>query len=85
MRDRAAAGGPIIRLKISRAPTTGTVMAVARATTMRKQISIRWLRMPFASAISGTTEESMSGRYKTIDRRDADGAEGGDGQQFGAC
>ena len=32
MRDRAAAGGPIIRLKISRAPVTGTVMVVARAT-----------------------------------------------------
>ena len=41
VRDRAAAGGPIMRLKISRAPTTGTVMAVARATTMRKHISMR--------------------------------------------
>ena len=51
---------------MSRAPTTGTVIAVASATTSRKQISIRWLRMPFASAISGTTEESMRGRYRMI-------------------
>ena len=48
--ERAAAGGPIIRLKMSRAPTTGTVMAVARATTTRNAISIRWLLTPLASA-----------------------------------
>ena len=60
--DRAAAGGPIIRLKINSAPTTGTVMAVARAMTIRKADSIRWLRTRLASAISGTTEESMRGR-----------------------
>ena len=41
VRDRAAAGGPIMRLKISRAPVTGTVMVVARATTIRKAI---WMR-----------------------------------------
>src|SRR5258708_13507235 len=64
--DRAAAGGPIIRLKISKAPTTGTVIAVASATTTRKHISMRWLRMPLASPISGTTEESISGRYSTV-------------------
>ena len=26
---------------------------------------MRWPRMPLASAISGTMEESMSGRYRT--------------------
>ena len=64
--DRAAAGGPIIRLKISRAPTTGSVMLVASATTTRKHISIRKLDTPRASASSGITEVSMSGRYKKI-------------------
>ena len=38
---RAAAGGPIIRLKIRKAPTTGTVMAVATARTTKKHISMR--------------------------------------------
>src|SRR6266566_8716365 len=65
VRDLAAAGGPIIRLKISRAPTTGTVTAVARATRRRNAISMRWLRTPLASATSGTMEESMRGRYRT--------------------
>jgi len=37
--DRAAAGGPIIRLKINNAPTTGTVIAVAMAIVTRKAIS----------------------------------------------
>src|SRR5690348_1335013 len=64
VRDRAAAGGPIIKLKISRAPVTGTVMVVARASTIRKAISTRRPRMPLASAISGTTEVSVSGRYR---------------------
>jgi len=41
VRDLAAAGGPVIRLKISSAPTTGTVTAVARATMIRKTISMR--------------------------------------------
>jgi hypothetical protein len=31
-----------MRLKISSAPVTGTVMVVARATMSRKQISTRW-------------------------------------------
>ena len=34
--ERAAAAGPIIRLNISSAPTTGTVIEVARAITIRK-------------------------------------------------
>ena len=62
VRHRAAAGGPIIKLKISNAPTTGTVMVVVRATIRRKQISMRYPRMPLASATSGTIEDSMSGR-----------------------
>ena len=63
--DRAAAGGPIIRLKISSAPTTGSVMLVARATTTRKAISTRPARVPRASASSGITEVSSSGRNST--------------------
>ena len=47
---------------MSRAPTTGTVMAVARATTTRKAISMRLLLTPLASPMSGTTDERMSGR-----------------------
>src|SRR5438874_1673355 len=39
--DLAAAAGPIIRLNISSAPTTGTVMLVARAMTSRNTSSIR--------------------------------------------
>ena len=38
--ERAAAGGPIIRLKISSVPTTGTVIVVASASTARKESSI---------------------------------------------
>src|SRR5450759_5159135 len=64
--DRAAAGGPIISLKISSAPTTGSVMLVARATITRKYISIRSARTPRASASSGITDVSRSGRYRTM-------------------
>src|SRR5580692_8082351 len=39
--ERAAAAGPIIRLNISSAPTTGTVMLVARAMTSRNASSMR--------------------------------------------
>ena len=63
--ERAAAGGPIIRLKISSAPTTGSAMLVASAMTSRKQISMRWLRTPRASPSSGITEASISGRNST--------------------
>ena len=51
--DLAAAAGPIIRLNISRAPTTGTVMLVARAITSRNASSIRRADTPRASATSG--------------------------------
>src|ERR1022692_192077 len=64
--DRAAPGGPIIRLKISSAPTTGSVMLVASATTTRKYISIRRLRTPRTSASSGITDVSRSGRKRTM-------------------
>ena len=63
--ERAAAAGPIIRLNISSAPTTGTVMDVARAMTIRKYSSTRRLDTPRASATSGSALVSMSGRNAT--------------------
>jgi hypothetical protein len=62
VRDRAAAGGPIIRLKISRAPTTGRVMLVAMARMTRNSSSTRAARTPRASPDSGASEDSSSGR-----------------------
>ena len=62
MNERAAAGGPIIRLKISSVPTTGTVIVVASATTARNASCMRKVPMPRASATSGSSEESISGR-----------------------
>ena len=80
--DRAAAGGPIIRLKISSAPTTGSVMLVASGDDHQEQhISIRPARNPRASASSGITEESSSGRYSDSDRGDAHRAEHRDRQR----
>src|SRR5579863_9318364 len=64
--DLAAADGPIIRLNISSAPTTGTVMLVARAMTSRNPSSIRRAGTPRASATSGSTEDSRSGRNMTM-------------------
>ena len=63
--ERAAAAGPIIRLNISSAPTTGTVMLVARAMTSRNARSMRAVRRPRAAATSGSAEDSMSGRNMT--------------------
>src|ERR1700678_4415569 len=63
--DLAAADGPIIRLNISSAPTTGTVMLVASAITSRNASSIRRVLMPRASATSGSAEDSISGRNMT--------------------
>src|SRR5487761_1250596 len=63
--ERAAAGGPMSRLKMSSDPTTGTAMVVVRAMTPKKARSMRALRMPLASAASGTTEASSRGRYST--------------------
>jgi len=60
--ERAAAGGPIIRLKISKAPTTGSVMLVASATVTRNSSSIRRPRMPRAALTSGASDDSSSGR-----------------------
>src|SRR4029077_16474242 len=62
---RAAAAGPIIRLNISSAPTTGTVMLVASAMTSRNTSSIRRAGIPRASATSGSAEENSSGRNMT--------------------
>lgn len=59
---RAAAGGPTMRLNMSRAPTTGTAAVVASATRARKSISIRAAGMPRASATSGSALVSSSGR-----------------------
>ena len=63
--DRAAADGPIIRLNISRAPATGTVMLVARAMSSRNPSSIPRADTPRASATSGSAEDSSSGRNMT--------------------
>src|ERR1700722_17864236 len=57
---RAAAGGPIIRLKISVVPTTGTVMVVASATSSRNATSILNGLKPWV--LSGSTDASSSGR-----------------------
>ena len=59
---RAAPGGPIMRLKMRRAPTTGSATVVAAATTSRKEISMRSGPMPRDSATSGTVDESSRGR-----------------------
>src|SRR6266702_868398 len=50
---------------VSSAPTTGTVMLVARAMTSRNASSIRRAGTPRASATSGSTEDSISGRNMT--------------------
>src|SRR5579875_613514 len=63
--DRAAAGGPMSRLKISSEPTTGTAIVVTSATTARKARSISRGLTPRAWATSGVTDDSMSGRYNT--------------------
>src|SRR2546429_7970698 len=59
--DLAAAAGPIIRLNISSAPTTGTVMLVARAITSRNASSIRRAGTPRAPAPPGRAEENIRG------------------------
>jgi len=63
--DRAAAAGPIISANMSSAPTTGTVMLVASAITIRKHSSIRRVLTPRASATSGIADASSSGRYSS--------------------
>src|SRR5579875_3046336 len=59
---RAAAGAPTIRLNTRSVPTTGTVSAVASATTSRKQSSTTPTRTPRARADSGRAVPSRSGR-----------------------
>src|ERR1017187_3892333 len=60
--SRAAAGGPVIKEKVSRAPTTGTVNAVDSASTTRNTVSISVALTPRASASSGATEVKTRGR-----------------------
>src|SRR5256886_17707040 len=62
--DLAAAAGPIIRLNISSAPTTGTVILVARAMTSRNPSSIRRDDTPPARPTSGSAEDSSGGRTR---------------------
>ena len=81
--ERAAAGGPIISEKISRAPTTGTVSAVAAASTSRNASSIRWLATPLASAMSGSDGGVQQRPVEDRDRGDAGEGEQSDGQQLG--
>src|ERR1039458_5937069 len=66
---RAAAGGPIIKEKVSNAPTTGTVKAVDSASTTRNIVSINVALMPLASASSGATEVKTSGRKRKTSRQ----------------
>src|ERR1700729_3016975 len=66
VKARAAAGGPIIRLKMSAVPTTGTVMVVASATSIRNASSAGYGGIPRACAESGRVEDSSSGRYRTV-------------------
>ena len=66
MNERAAAGAPIISAKINSVPTTGTVVVVTSATTTRNARSTRKVAMPRASATSGSSDESISGRYRIV-------------------
>src|ERR1700722_9975467 len=59
--DRAAAGGPTMRVNMSRAPTTGTDKVAVRATRTRKSISTRNVRMPAARASSEEVDERSNG------------------------
>ena len=76
--DRAAAGGPIIRLKISRAPTTGSAMLVASATTTRKHISIRYGSHAARLAELGHHRGEHQRAVQHHDRGDAHRAQRGD-------
>ncbi len=71
----AAADGPIINVKISSAPTTGTVIVVAQAMTMRNAISRRWGRSPRAAAMSGAIDAQQQRSIEDRHGDDADGAE----------
>ncbi len=62
LKDLAAAGGPIMSVKINSAPTTGTVMVVAQARITRKMSSSRCGFSPWAAAISGAIDDINKGR-----------------------
>src|ERR1019366_9052903 len=59
---RAAAGGPTMSAKVSRAPTTGTVSAVDSAKVTRNTVSITATRTPRTSASAGDTDVNSNGR-----------------------
>ena len=82
---RAAAGGPIMRLKISSAPTTGTVTVVAAATTSRKAISMRRAADAPCLGDVGHRRGEQQGPVEQCDRGDARGAHGEDRHQLGGA
>lgn len=62
----AAPGAPTIKLNIKRAPTTGTDIVVATATTTRKQISMDWVPTPRPCHVrddGGEQERAVQGGY----------------------
>ena len=67
-----------MRLNTSSAPTTGSAMAVARATIPRNRTSIRRTDTPLASPSSGETELSSNGRNRITIRATEHRAEHGD-------
>jgi hypothetical protein len=66
--NRAAEGGPIIKLNTKSAPTTGSARVVAAPTERRNQVSTFSGLTPRAAASSGATEVSISRRYMTTMR-----------------
>src|SRR5271169_1857070 len=60
--SRAAAGGPTMSAKVNRAPTTGTVNAVANASVRRNTVSVSVTRTPRTSANAGDTDVKSNGR-----------------------
>ena len=62
VKDRAADAGPTMRLNTSSAPTTGSAMAVARASTPRNTKSIMRGETLLAAPRSPEIELNSSGR-----------------------
>jgi hypothetical protein len=57
---RAVAGGPIMRLKTSKAPTTGSAIVVTTPTARRNNSSMRAGLTPRTDASSGAIELSIN-------------------------
>ena len=76
--ERAAAGGPIMRLNMRRAPTTGSVIAVARATIDQERhldgVNLEAFRFSDLRDYRRQRERPVEHRY----RRHADEPEDGD-------